>query len=54
MKALKKKWILIAIAVILVGAYFIEVFPDPYHEGGNVNVYTWIYREIDELIHGEK
>ena len=51
----KNKNTLIALVLaIFFGLYFLEIFPDPYHEGGNVNLYTWIQREIDELLHGEK
>lgn len=51
----KHKLSLIAVVLVIVfGLYFAEVFPDPYHQEGNVNIYTWIYREIDELLHGEK
>ena len=50
----RKWWILIAVVVIGLGGYFIKVFPDPYHEEANVNLYTWIWREFAELAHGEK
>jgi len=51
-----KKWqiALILLAVILGGLWFVKVFPDPYHKGEPVNIYTWVYREIDEMLHGEK
>jgi len=32
----------------------LRLFPDPYHRQRNVNFWTWAYREIDELIYGEK
>lgn len=54
-----KKWHLIAIVILVVSgfwisAYHLRIFPDPYHRNGNVNIYEWIYREADELLHGEK
>ena len=30
-----------------------KVFPDPYHQEGNVSFFTWCYREIYEVINGE-
>lgn len=42
------------VLVILFGLWFWDVFPDPYHQDENVNIYTWVWREIDELIHGER
>jgi len=30
------------------------MFPDPYHSGDNVTFFVWCYRELDELLHGEK
>jgi hypothetical protein len=30
------------------------IFPDPYYHKEKVNFWTWAYREIDELLHGEK
>lgn len=51
-----RKWILIMLVVtfILGGATaHLKLFPDPYHEGDNVDLWTWIYRELDELVHGE-
>lgn len=41
--------------VVMFGLYFVRVFPNPYHDGtGNVNIFEWVYREIDELINGER
>jgi len=40
--------------LIACGLWFARVFPDPYHRNGKVNIYEWIYREVDELVHGEK
>jgi hypothetical protein len=52
---MKKKWlVLLIVVVVVVGAFTAPVFPDPYHEDGNVTFAEWIYREIDELLHGEK
>lgn len=55
------KWIkrhrtmlLIAAGVLLFGLWYVEIFPDPYHEEDAVNIYTWIYRELDEFVNGEK
>lgn len=51
----RKKWFwIIAAVAILIGLGFWEVFPDPYYHEGTVNFYTWLWREIDELLHGEK
>lgn len=49
-------WIIIGILVniALFALLFIKIFPDPYYHLEDVNFYTWIYREIDELFHGEK
>ena len=30
------------------------VFPDPYHHSQLVCFWVWLYRELDELISGEK
>jgi len=50
-----KKWHAALILIVIgLGLYYLRVFPDPYHQGDNVNIFTWILREIDELIHGEK
>jgi len=53
---LKGKWklILIAIAIALLVGSFAPVFDDPYHKEGKVNFWLWLWREIDELVHGEK
>lgn len=52
---MKKKILLISIIlVITVGAFTIPIFPDPYHQEGNVTFITWLEREIRELIQGEK
>jgi len=51
----KRYWLLFAILVIVVlGISLYPYFPDPYHEEGNVNVWVWLYRELNELVHGEK
>jgi hypothetical protein len=47
-------YVLIGLAAFMLGMYYVRVFPDPYHQNGLVNIYTWITREIDELLHGEK
>lgn len=51
-----KKWklILLGIFVVAFGLSFMEVFPDPYTHVSQVNFWTWLQREIDELLHGEK
>lgn len=49
-------WILIGILVdiALLTLLFVKIFPDPYYHLEDVNIYTFLYREIDELFHGEK
>lgn len=47
-------WLVVLVGVVLIGAYYLEVFPDPYYHKTRVNIYTWLWREIDELIHGER
>ena len=32
---------------------YIRLLPDPYHQGADVGIITWIARELHELIHGE-
>jgi len=32
----------------------IKAWPDPYHKKHKVNFWTWLYRELDELLYGEK
>lgn len=32
----------------------VKIFPDPYHRGQPVGLFTWVSREINELIKGEK
>jgi len=51
-----KKWQILLLVLVIVGSglWFVNVFPDPYHKEGAVNIYTWLYREIDKLLHGEK
>jgi len=52
---LKKIHILIIGIVLFIGfSAFVKIFPDPYHEEDGVTFFTWILREIDELLHGEK
>jgi hypothetical protein len=54
-KIWKQKWFWLAVvAALLLGLGFWEVFPDPYYHQTNVNFYVWAYRELDELVHGEK
>ena len=51
----KKKWFwAVVVVAFFVGLGFWEVFPDPYYHSSNVNFYTWVWREVDELLHGEK
>lgn len=51
----RKKWFWIVVgAALLIGLGFWEVFPDPYTHSYNVNFYEWVFREVDELLHGEK
>jgi hypothetical protein len=48
------RFLTVAVIVLLVCLWFVEVFPDPYHQEGDVNIYIWIVREIEELIYGER
>jgi len=32
----------------------IPMFPDPFYHEQKVNFWVWIYREVQELLHGEK
>lgn len=41
--------------IFLAGLSFLPVFTDPYHSQEEpVNFWTWAWREIDELIYGER
>ena len=46
--------LIVGVLVILICLWFVEIFPDPYHQEGDVNIYIWIVREIEELIYGER
>lgn len=50
---MKRKVIIIGF-IILGALSLLNIFPDPYHREGNVNFWVWLYREVDELIFGEK
>lgn len=50
----KKHWVLFAVIVFLLGLSLYPFFPDPYHEDESVNLWVWLWRELDELLHGEK
>jgi len=40
---------------LLIGVLLTErLWPDPYHIKRRVSFWMWLYRELDELIHGEK
>jgi len=54
METMSKALIFLGLFCGLLGLNFVYIFPDPYHRDGLVNIYTWIVREIDELINGEK
>lgn len=48
------KAVLFIVAIFLAGLSFMPLFDDPYHqETDKVNFWTWLIREIDELIFGE-
>lgn len=52
---LKRHWLGFSVIIaLLLGLWFLEIFPDPYYHEEHVNLYTWIWRELDELLHGEK
>lgn len=43
------------IAGVLTGILLtLPLWPDPYHHKKRVNFWLWAYRELDELLHGEK
>ena len=50
----KKHLIIIGIIAFFLGATFVSVFPDPWHEKASVTLFEWVYREVWELIYGEK
>jgi len=50
----KKHLIIIAVVAVLVVGAFASVFPDPWHEKEHVTFFEWVYREVHELIYGEK
>lgn len=51
----KRKLFIIGILIALIGFSFIPLFPDPYHEKEEgVCFWEWLWREIHELLHGEK
>jgi len=54
MKFSKKHLILIAVVSFILFGAFARIFPDPWHETDNVTFFEWIYREVHELIYGEK
>jgi len=49
------KWHIIIGAVIafVIFGSTLRIFPDPYHEEDAVTLFTWLYREVHEIIHGE-
>ena len=49
---MKARWVIL-ISIFLIFAE-IEIWEDPYHKYGKVNFWTWAFREIDELLTGEK
>jgi len=50
----KKELLILLFFVVVVGAWTVPVFPDPYYHIERVTFAEWAYREIDELIHGER
>jgi len=52
---LNKKWLVVTVVVVFAFClHWVKLFPDPYHEEGNVDFWTWLYRELQELLHGER
>jgi len=54
MKFSKKHLIIVVFVVIVAIASFASVFPDPWHEKEHVTFFEWVYREVHELMYGEK
>jgi hypothetical protein len=51
----KLKIALIVVAVALLGLSFVPMWTDPYHEKEEpVIFWEWLYKEIVELVSGEK
>jgi len=51
----KLKAIILVAAVVLLGASFIPMWDDPYHEKEEpVIFWEWLYKEVWELIYGKK
>ena len=51
---MRKKWLIIAAAVLLLGLSLAPLFPDPYHEKSEgVSFWEWLYKELIELVYGE-
>jgi hypothetical protein len=51
---MKKRQIVIIVAIILLVLSFLPLFLDPYYHKERVCFWTWVLREIDELQHGER
>lgn len=53
---MKNKALIIAVGMglFLLGAFTIKIFDDPYYHVEKVTFAEWVYREIDELLHGER
>jgi len=54
MKFNKKHLIIVVVVIIFAIASFASVFPDPWHEKDHVTFFEWVYREVHELMYGEK
>lgn len=54
---MSRKWklilFLLLIGSVIIGGFLVRL-PDPYHHDEDVNLWEWLYREYDELVHGEK
>ena len=42
------------LTVIGAGISLLPLLDDPFHREGKVCFWTWLYRELDEELHGEK
>ena len=47
--------IVVLATLLIVGlALILKIFIDPYYHREYVNLATWIYRELDEVVRGER
>lgn len=54
LKSKNKVLIVLAVGLLIVGILSLSIFSDPYYHKEKVSFWTWLQREIDEELHGER